>query len=386
MRFYFILLMVILLTSCKDTKITAKHEIKKEVIYSPLPEIVIHPKNNLPNEYKIQLGKLLFYDPVLSGNKDVACVSCHHPDFGYAEGLDLSIGVNGVGLSRSRKFTENNSIPIVKRNAHTVLNTGFNGMNESRIYDPASAPMFWDIRKESLEEQAIAPIQSLEEMKGLRYSEEEILDTIVARLQSIKEYKEYFRKAFPENPVINITNIGKSIACFERSLITPNSRFDQFIAGDDSVLSKGEKKGFELFKSAGCATCHSGPMFSDYKLHVLGVPENPKLSYIDVGTDSTFAFRTPSLRNLRFTAPYMHNGKFNDLQGVLEFYEDISTGQSINPNVLDKEMDSLAEKITIKVKDMSLIISFFNSLNSTNFDKEIPSSVPSKLPVGGNIH
>ena len=188
MRFYFILLMVILLTSCKDTKITAKHEIKKEVIYSPLPEIVIHPKNNLPNEYKIQLGKLLFYDPVLSGNKDVACVSCHHPDFGYAEGLDLSIGVNGVGLSRSRKFTENNSIPIVKRNAHTVLNTGFNGMNESRIYDPASAPMFWDIRKESLEEQAIAPIQSLEEMKGLRYSEEEILDTIVARLQSIKEY------------------------------------------------------------------------------------------------------------------------------------------------------------------------------------------------------
>jgi len=169
-------------------------------------------------------------------------------------------------------------------------------------------------------------------------------------------------------------------------LITPNSRFDQFIVGDDSVLSKNEKRGFELFKSAGCATCHSGPMFSDYKLHVLGVPENPKLDYIDVGIDSTFAFRTPSLRNLRFTAPYMHNGKFNDLKEVLEFYEDISTGQSINPNVLDKEMDSLAEKIKIKVKDMSLIFSFFNSLNSTNFDREIPSSVPSKLPVGGNIH
>ena len=192
MRFYFILLMVILLTSCKDTKITAKHEIKKEVIYSPLPKEVKHPKNNLPNTHKLRLGKLLFYDPILSGNKDVSCASCHHPDFGYAEGLDLSIGVNGVGLSRSRKFNKNNSIPIVKRNAHTVLNTGFNGINESGYYDPVTAPMFWDVRKESLEQQAIAPIQSLEEMKGFHYSEEEILDTIVARLINIKEYKEYF--------------------------------------------------------------------------------------------------------------------------------------------------------------------------------------------------
>ena len=100
--------------------------------------------------------------------------------------------------------------------------------------------MFWDVRKESLEQQAIAPIQSLEEMKGFHYSEEEILDTIVARLINIKEYKEYFIKAFPESPVINIANIGKSIACFERSLVTPNSRFDQFLAGDDAALSKGE--------------------------------------------------------------------------------------------------------------------------------------------------
>lgn len=386
MRYYLILFVVFFFTSCKESKTSSQNEIREQIVYRPLPTEVLHPENNLPNEHKIQLGKLLFYDPILSGNKDVACVSCHHPDFGYAEGLDLSIGVNGEGLSRSRKFAKNNTIPLVKRNAHSVLNTAFNGMNERGQYDPATAPMFWDIRKKSLEEQAIAPIQSLEEMKGNRFSEVEILDTIVTRLSEIKEYQEYFRKAFPENPEISVSNIGKSIACFERSLITPNSRFDRYIAGDESALSKGEKKGFKLFKSAGCTACHSGPMFSDYKLHVLGVPENQKLSYMDVGADSTFTFRTPSLRNLRFTAPYMHNGKFDDLQEVLEFYEDISSGHSINPNVPNKAMDSLTEKISIKVKDMSLIISFFNSLNSTNFDKEIPSSVPSKLPIGGNIH
>ena len=126
-------------------------------------------------------------------------------------------------------------------------------------------------------------------------------------------------------------------------------------------------------------------MFSDYKMHILSVDDNTKLEFLDTGIDSTYAFRTPSLRNLRYTAPYMHNGSLQDLQAVLEFYEDISNGNSKNVNVPVKNIDSLARQIQIKVMDMSFIISFLNSLNSEDFDKEIPESVPSGLTVGGDI-
>ncbi len=144
-------------------------------LYFPLPKEVRAPTNNLMSKEKIALGKLLFYDPIISGNKDVACVTCHHPDFGYAEFRDLSIGVNGVGLSGRRQFKTPNTIPIVKRNAHTVLNTAYNGMKHNGSYNPEDAPMFWDSRENSLEAQALAPLKALEEMKGADFSEDEIL-------------------------------------------------------------------------------------------------------------------------------------------------------------------------------------------------------------------
>jgi cytochrome c peroxidase len=126
-------------------------------------------------------------------------------------------------------------------------------------------------------------------------------------------------------------------------------------------------------------------MFSDYKLHVMGAPENNKLEIPDAGVADTFAFRTPSLRNLRFTAPYMHNGSFQNLRRVLEFYEDISNGKIRNKNVSPKRYDPFVRELELSVKEMSLIISFLNTLNDDSFDKEIPKSVPSGLPVAGNI-
>lgn len=350
-----------------------------------LPLEVIFPKDNLYTKEKTNLGKLLFYDPILSGNKDVACASCHHPSNGYAEFLDLSIGPNSHGLSAKRRFNEPNDIPFVKRNAQTILNTAFNGINENNRYDPELASMFWDERVKSLENQSLEPIKALEEMRGKEYSEDEILQKVIERLNKIPEYQALFKDAFNEDNAITIDNLAKAIATFERTLVTNNSRFDKYMRGEKNTMSISEKDGFELFKSVGCINCHNGPMFSDYKPHILGVPRNNKLPEADKGVKDTFAFRTPSLRNLRFTAPYMHNGSFNELRRVLEFYEDISNGVVRNKLVSKEKYDPFVKELRLTVKDMSLIISFLNTLNDDNFDKEIPTKVPSGLPVGGNI-
>lgn len=399
MRFFLfsILLMTLILLSSNcnqgDTNYSHQQLAKKRKkrqhaslsILAALPNKVKSPKTNPTSSAKVQLGKLLFYDPILSGDKDVACATCHHPQNGYAEFRDLSIGVNGVGLGNKRAFNQPNTIPIVKRNAHTILNTAFNGINIRNQYVPENAPMFWDVRTLSLENQAIEPIKTLEEMRGTHFSEEEILVEVDRRIQEIPEYQTLFISAFDENNPITISNIGKAIAAFERSLVTSNTRFDRYMRGEEDAISLSEKDGFELFKKVGCANCHNGAMFSDFKTHIIGVPPNEKLPELDKGFKEQFAFRTASLRNLRFTAPYMHNGSLKTLKEVLEFYEDVSVGKIRNSHVPSERYDPLIEDVTIKIKDMSPIISFLNTLNDSDFDKTIPDEVPSGLSVGGNI-
>ena len=246
--------------------------------------------------------------------------------------------------------------------------------------------MFWDERAKSLEKQALEPIKALEEMRGKNFSEDEILNVVVERLKEIPEYQKLFEQAFEKNNSVTIENLSKAIAAFERTLVTNNSRFDQYMRGDKDAIHISEKDGFELFKSVGCINCHNGPMFSDFKPHVIGVPRNNKLPEVDKGIADTFAFRTPTLRNLRFTAPYMHNGSLTTLKRVLEFYEDIANGKERNVDVPSENFDPLVRELKLSVKEMSLIISFLNTLNDENFDKEIPESVPSGLPVGGNIN
>ena len=331
---------------------------------------------------KTNLGKMLFWDPILSGDKDVACVSCHHPDFGYAEDLDISIGSNGVGLGSKRHFQTPNTIGFVKRNAHTVLNTAFNGMDEKGDYDPVNAPMFWDLRKKTLELQSLEPIKSLEEMRGYHFTDSTALDSVVARLKNIEEYRQLFKLAFGSELSINAENIGKALATFERTLTATNSRFDGFDRGDKNILTDLEKTGMQLFQSVGCINCHSGPMFSDYQLHVLSVPDNPKSPY-DKGANDMYAFRTPSLRNLKFTAPYMHSGQFENLEQVLEFYDVAADGRSANPNVKTSDIDPKVRQL--KVQNIQAITAFLLTLSDDNFDKSIPTKVPSQLNVGGNI-
>ncbi|KAA1244587.1 cytochrome-c peroxidase [Aquimarina sp. RZ0] len=387
-RFSFSLFGILfLIVGCFDSeKVADTKEGLDDKKYIPLPVKVKSPKDNPITSEKAALGKLLFFDPILSGNRDVACATCHHPENGYAEFRDISIGVNGKGFGKKRVFNAPNDIPFVKRNAHTILNTAYNGITINGEYSPKDAPMFWDSRIKSLEKQALEPILALEEMRGRQYSKESILDEVVRRLKGNQKYQELFEIAFGKKNSINSVNLSKALATFERTLVTNNSRFDQYLSGDEKAISLSEKEGFELFKKVGCAACHSGPMFSDYKMHVLGVSENKKLDTPDAGFEETFSFRTPSLRNLRFTAPYMHNGSLKNLQKVLEFYEDIASGEPKNQHVAGDELDSLVRKINLKVKDMVPIISFLNTLNETDFDKEVVDAVPSGLQVGGAIN
>lgn len=379
----------IFLGSCKDTsyeKISMTETPRVSTAITALPKTVKAPLDNASSKEKEALGRVLFFDPILSGGKDVACATCHHPQNGYAEFRDLSIGPNARGLGSKRKFNRENDIPFVKRNSQTIINSAFNGIDTYKRYDPEKAPMFWDDRVKSLENQALEPIKAFEEMRGHGFTETEILEVVVGRLRRIPEYRTLFEAAFQEENPITIENLGKAIASFERTLVTNNSRFDRYMRGEFDAILLSEKEGFELFKSVGCVNCHNGPMFSDYQPHVLGVPQNGKLPTPDTGIQDSFQFRTPTLRNLRFTAPYMHNGSLPTLRQVLEFYEDIANGKERNPLVPKEQYDPFVRELNLSVKEMSLIISFLNTLNDDDFSKVLPEAVPSGLAVGGNIH
>lgn len=385
---YLVMLLTASLISCNSKKETTHRKAAQPIetieILGALPMDVVHPQDNLPTDEKIALGRLLFYDPILSGNKDVSCATCHQPNFNYAEFLETSIGVNGRGRGSKRQFISPNDIPFVKRNSQSILNTAFNGIQNGVPYHPESAPMFWDLRAKGLEEQALIPIKTLEEMRGRGYEEDEIINIILDRILSIPEYGLRFAEAFPEDEKpINETNLSKAIATYERTLIANNSRFDQYMRGDCTAISTAEKEGLHLFLKTGCAKCHSGPMFSDFKMHTLGVPDSQNISESDDGINHDYAFRTPTLRNLRFSAPYMHSGKFNTLDQVLQFYEDVAGGKIRNQYVKPEQMDTLATNMRVNFKDISRIVEFLNCLNDDNFDKSIPDKVPSGLPVMG---
>ena len=333
-----------------------------------LPKIVIDPIDNPRTLEKIELGRKLFWDPVLSGNMDMACVTCHHPDKGYTDRIDLSLGIGGHGLGEDRAGGE-----LIKRNAPTILNTVFNGIDENGNYDPSNTFMFWDNRATSLEEQSLMPIRDMKEMRGDNFTAEEIIGVVSQRLTTIPEYVSMFNASFGENTEINGDKISKAIAAFERTLIANNSPFDQYARGNNSALNAQELRGLNAFLEAKCNVCHSGPMFSDFELHDLGVPNNSKLTEEDTGVDGKF--RTPTLRNLPETGPYFHNGTTNDLTGAVKFYDNFEKNDADARQLnFDDNPDTIAA-----------IVAFLQALNDPNFDKTIPESVPSGLPVGDNI-
>jgi cytochrome c peroxidase len=361
---------------------------------------------------EVELGRLLFWDPILSGSRDIACGTCHHPDFAYADGRALSLGTGSVGLGPGRVDRSGGSIPVVKRNSPTVLNVAFNGVergrgrrNQAPVAAPltvdaeraARAPMFWDRRVRSLETQALEPIKALEEMRGHAWPEAVAVDSAVARLNAIPEYVNLFWEVYGRGSAIQARQLASAISAFERSLIAMNSPFDRFRAGDSTALSAQQIRGMEEFDDAGCENCHDGIMFSDFDLEAEGVSEHPALAQPDSGA-GRFRFRTPSLRNVALTPPYMHNGTLATLEDVLRHYDN---GVSVNPNVLDRgprsrRDDDRVDGVRVatlsgqfrRVDDMSDqemrdIIAFLHALTDEDFDRVIPARVPSGLPPGG---
>ncbi len=360
---------------------------------SALPRESPSPPGNPTTPERVALGRLLFWDPILSGNKDVACGTCHHPSFGYADGLDLSVGVNGVGLGSARTVGPGQPSRPVKRNSQTVLNVAFNGLTAGHSTAP-SAPMFWDLRVQSLETQALEPLKVLEEMRGQAYPDDRAVSVVVSRLNAIAEYRRLFAGAFGGEKPVTETNLGRALAAFQRTLVATNTPFDRYMRGDTSALTPEQLRGMERFQSAGCINCHNGPMFSDFTAHVLAVPDNPKLSASDSGVNNTYAFRTASLRNLGATAPYMHNGAFSTLEEVINFYRRISGGRGgrggggqrgINALVSRDQIDPLARQLNMRGRGERDIIAFLRALDDTDFDRTIPARVPSRLPVGGRL-
>jgi cytochrome c peroxidase len=355
--------------------------------FAALPQVAAAPRDNPTTPERVALGRLLFWDPILSGDRDVACGSCHHPRFGYAENRDLSIGVSGVGLGDRRRFAQGSKVPFVKRNSQTILNVGFNGIDESGRHAPATAPMFWDVRASSLEEQALVPMKTLEEMRGTAYSEDKAVDAVVARLAALPEYRKLFAGAFGAGQGVTSTNLARALAAFQRSLTANRSPFDRYMRGETDAMNASQQRGMRRFERIGCGNCHTGPMFSDFKLHVLGVPDNPKLPASDAGAEKRYAFRTASLRNLAFTAPYMHSGVFATLEDVLDFYDDVDDrrGRDRNVNVSRDQLDPLLRRLRGVDDDDEDLLAFLRSLSDESFDRTIPDRVPSGLPVGGRI-
>ncbi len=255
-----------------------------------LPSVPV-PPHNLQFQAKVELGKLLFFDPRLSKDGSVSCASCHVPSNGFSDPRQFSLGVGGKQGGR---------------NAPPAMNAAYNHLQ------------FWDGRAGSLEEQALGPIQNPIEMA-------ETLDGVVKKLKKVKVYRARFQEVFGQE--VSPDGIAKAIAAFERTLISTNSPFDRFIVGDKSALSESAQRGFELFQGkARCVLCHNGPNFTDNKFHNIGVPQAGPLKE-DAGRYAVTkreldrgSFKTPSLRSVALTAPYMHTGGLKTPEEVMEFY------------------------------------------------------------------
>ncbi|GHN01180.1 hypothetical protein WSM22_26690 [Cytophagales bacterium WSM2-2] len=306
---------------------------------------------------------------------------------GYADGVELSIGPGGSGLGASRLAGNDRplSASYSVRNSPTILNSGYIGViNGTQVFDPSGSPLNWHINRRSLEAQAFGPLANPPHMRGKgSFDATTVADTLVKRLKAIAEYVTLFDGVFGGGQsAITKDNIGKAIAAYERSLVTKNSPYDRYVAGQTDALTDLQKQGLIIFFGEGnCANCHSGPMFSDFTLYNLGVKYHPIVSPKDKGALAQNLFRTPTLRNVSLTAPYMHNGTIGTLREVVDFY---NKGVSENDSISRAQMSVKVQPLHLSEKEKEALVAFLEALTDNDFDKKIPAKVPSGLKVGGN--
>lgn len=285
------------------------------------------PTDNPLTPAKVALGERLFFEPLLSADGKLSCSSCHKPEHVFSDTVAVSPGVYG------RRGT---------RNAPSIVNA---------VYGES---FFWDGRAATLEDQALHPIQAPNEM-------DMSLDTLLQRLAGKPEYREAFAGAFPDGAV-SIPNLTQAIASYVRTLRSGDSPLDSFFAGNSTALSPEARDGFRLFVGrARCHLCHAGPTLTDQSFHNTGVAWRDGM-IVDSGRaavtgarDALGAFKTPSLRNVARTAPYMHDGSVATLEEVVEFYSD---GGNPNPY-----QDPDIRPLHLSAGERSALLAFLRSLS-----------------------
>jgi len=290
---------------------------------TPDRDDIEYPNDEPHPQREVNLGKVLFFDTRLSKHKNQSCATCHNPELGFSDGLDKGFGSDGSDLGR----------------------------NAPHIYNLAwSVSLFWDGRSSSLEDQALGPIQSEVEMQ---MSSEQVLE----RLSNIQFYRQEFNGVYEDGLTFN--NVGKAIAAFERTLISDNSAFDQYIAGNKQAMSPSAIRGLRLFAGkANCIDCHDGPNFTDDSFHNIGLGVEDFGRY-DVVKDKAFlgAFKTPGLRNIIYSAPYMHDGSVTTLEEVVEHYNQGGLGQ--------KNVSPLIKPLKLNKQEKADLVAFMAALTDT---------------------
>jgi cytochrome c peroxidase len=303
-----------------------------------LPPVPV-PADNPMTAAKVALGKQLYFDKRLSYDETVSCADCHDPKKGWSNSDTFATGIKGQRGGRS---------------SPTVLNSAYYPMQ------------FWDGRAASLEEQALGPIQNPIEMGHT-------LDACVDCLKAVPGYKKQFKEVFGTE--VNADGIAKAIAAFERTVLSGDAPYDQYVAGDKKALSEAAIRGMDLFfNKAHCSACHSGPNFSDGGFHNLGVgidkekPDEGRM-VISKQLGDRGAFKTPTLREIARTAPYMHDGSQATLEAVVEHY---NKGGVANPQ-LDEEIFPL----NLTAQEKADLVTFMKEGLAS---KSYPLVEPPKLP------
>jgi cytochrome c peroxidase len=278
------------------------------------------------------IGKMLYFDPRLSGAQNMSCASCHNPSFGWEVPVPGAVGAQNTPLARQ---------------APTVLNAAW------------MEHLFWDGRAASLEEQAAGPITAAAEMNGN-------FDEIVERLSDVPEYKRWFETLFPGKGISPET-ITTAIATYERTIVVGWSPFDRWIEGDENAISESAKRGFALFVGdAGCASCHSGWNFTDNQFHDIGLyGDDLGRAVIDPGDPmAEYAFKTPGLRNVMYRAPFMHDGSLPDMATVIAHYE--------GGGISRPSLSPLMRPVRLDDRERGDLIAFLTALTADQADVPTP--------------
>nr|WP_041641232.1 cytochrome-c peroxidase [Magnetococcus marinus] len=290
--------------------------------FKPIPSAPPALMGNAATKERVELGKMLFFDPRISASHLISCNTCHNVGMGGDDNLETSIG---HGWAKG------------PRNAPTAFNAVFN------------VAQFWDGRAEDLKAQAKGPVQAGVEMNNKPAQVE-------ATLRSMPEYVTRFERAFPGEKVsLSFDNMAKAIEAFEATLITPYSRFDQFLEGNATILNKQEKEGLALFMDKGCAACHGGVNLGGQGYYPFGVVEKPGADILPEGdkgrfevtktADDSYVFRAAPLRNIELTAPYFHSGKVWDLEQAVAVMGQSQLGEKLS--------DSQIQAITAFLKTLT---------------------------------